>query len=135
VLDLDYDEDSTAETDMNVVLAEDLRLIEVQGTAEGAPFSADELTTLVALAQPADNSSLQLSRRPCAMTEPRRQYAMDRVRHAFLALAEAQEALRFGTFTLKSGRESPYFFNAGAFSSGPGDGWPGARLCSLRPGP
>jgi ribonuclease PH len=51
VLDLDYNEDSTAETDMNVVLAEDLRLIEVQGTAEGAPFSADELTTLVALAQ------------------------------------------------------------------------------------
>ena len=51
VLDLDYDEDSTAETDMNVVLAEDLRLIEVQGTAEGAPFSAEELTTLVALAQ------------------------------------------------------------------------------------
>ena len=51
VLDLDYDEDSTAETDMNVVLAEDLRLIEVQGTAEGALFSAEELTTLVALAQ------------------------------------------------------------------------------------
>ena len=51
VLDLDYDEDSTAETDMNVVLAEDLRLIEVQGTAEGAPFSVEELTTLVALAQ------------------------------------------------------------------------------------
>ena len=52
------------------------------------------------------------------MTEMEGNTAMDRVRHDFLALAAAQEALRFGAFTLKSGRESPYFFNAGAFSSG-----------------
>src|SRR6056300_353590 len=52
------------------------------------------------------------------MTETEGNTAMDRVRQDFLALAAAQEALRFGTFTLKSGRESPYFFNAGAFSSG-----------------
>src|SRR6478672_7326251 len=38
VLDLDYPEDSTAETDMNVVMTGDGRFIEVQGTAEGAPF-------------------------------------------------------------------------------------------------
>lgn len=39
-------------------------------------------------------------------------------RSGFLALALAQQALRFGSFTLKSGRQSPYFFNAGAFNSG-----------------
>lgn len=37
---------------------------------------------------------------------------------AFIALALARKALRFGQFTLKSGRESPYFFNAGQFSDG-----------------
>ncbi len=36
----------------------------------------------------------------------------------FIRLALAQDALRFGEFTLKSGRQSPYFFNAGHFSSG-----------------
>jgi orotate phosphoribosyltransferase len=36
----------------------------------------------------------------------------------FIELAMAREALRFGTFKLKSGRESPYFFNAGLFSDG-----------------
>jgi len=36
----------------------------------------------------------------------------------FIELALARQALRFGTFTLKSGRESPYFFNAGLFSDG-----------------
>ena len=39
-------------------------------------------------------------------------------RTRFLSLALRAEALRFGTFTLKSGRESPYFFNAGRFDSG-----------------
>jgi orotate phosphoribosyltransferase len=37
---------------------------------------------------------------------------------AFIDLALARKALRFGRFTLKSGRESPYFFNAGQFSDG-----------------
>ena len=36
----------------------------------------------------------------------------------FIDLALAREALRFGQFTLKSGRQSPYFFNAGLFSDG-----------------
>lgn len=43
---------------------------------------------------------------------------MDDHRHRFLQLAIDVEALRFGTFTLKSGRSSPYFFNAGRFDSG-----------------
>jgi len=38
--------------------------------------------------------------------------------HAFLQFALDHQALRFGAFTLKSGRTSPYFFNAGAFSTG-----------------
>ncbi len=50
VLDLDYDEDSQAETDMNVVMNEAGSLIEVQGTAEGHAFSRDELNQLLDLA-------------------------------------------------------------------------------------
>ncbi len=49
ILDLEYCEDSIAETDMNLVMTDDSRFIEVQGTAEGAPFSRDELDTMLAL--------------------------------------------------------------------------------------
>ncbi len=51
VCDLEYVEDSAAETDMNVVMLEDGRMIEVQGTAEGEPFSHEELLQLLALAR------------------------------------------------------------------------------------
>ena len=50
VLDLDYAEDSACDTDMNVVMTATGGIIEVQGTAEGAPFSRDELDTLLGLA-------------------------------------------------------------------------------------
>jgi ribonuclease PH len=50
VLDLDYAEDSTADTDMNVVVAEGGGLIEVQGTAEGAAFERTELNSMLDLA-------------------------------------------------------------------------------------
>jgi ribonuclease PH len=50
VLDLDYDEDSKAETDMNVVMDDQGRFIEVQGTAEGHPFTVAELDALLGLA-------------------------------------------------------------------------------------
>jgi ribonuclease PH len=50
VLDLDYAEDSNAETDMNVVMNDAGQFIEVQGTAEGHPFSGDELNAMLALA-------------------------------------------------------------------------------------
>ncbi|MBM3348383.1 MAG: ribonuclease PH [Betaproteobacteria bacterium] len=51
VLDLDYAEDSECDTDMNVVMTGRGGMIEVQGTAEGAPFSRSELDALLNLAQ------------------------------------------------------------------------------------
>ena len=51
VLDLDYAEDSTAETDANFVMTGSGGLVEVQGSAEGAPFSEAELLNLLALAR------------------------------------------------------------------------------------
>ena len=51
VLDLDYLEDSAAETDLNVVMTSAGGFIEVQGTAEGAPFQPEELNAMLALAQ------------------------------------------------------------------------------------
>ena len=51
VLDLDYAEDSEAETDMNIVMNEAGRFIEVQGTAEGHAFTDDELAGMLALAK------------------------------------------------------------------------------------
>jgi len=50
VLDLDYAEDSSAETDMNVVMKDATSFIEVQGTAEGHAFRRDELNALLDLA-------------------------------------------------------------------------------------
>ncbi len=51
VLDLDYPEDSAAETDMNVVMGEDGGFIEIQGTAEGAPFTEEQFQRMLALAK------------------------------------------------------------------------------------
>lgn len=51
VLDLDYDEDSNAETDMNVVMNDNDAFIEVQGTAEGHAFNQDELNAMLDLAK------------------------------------------------------------------------------------
>ena len=51
VLDLDYPEDSEAETDMNVVMNEAGRFIEVQGTAEGHAFTDDEFSAMIGLAK------------------------------------------------------------------------------------
>jgi ribonuclease PH len=51
VLDLDYAEDSEAQTDANFVMTGDGRIIEVQGTAEREPFTQDEFLKLIALAQ------------------------------------------------------------------------------------
>ncbi len=51
VLDLDYPEDSCAETDMNIVMADDGGIIEIQGTAEGKPFTEAEFAAMLALAK------------------------------------------------------------------------------------
>ncbi|WP_067515919.1 ribonuclease PH [Endozoicomonas ascidiicola] len=51
VLDLDYPEDSSAETDMNVVMTDAGGFIEIQGTAEAAPFSQNEMLAMMALAR------------------------------------------------------------------------------------
>ena len=51
VLDLDYPEDSNADTDMNVVMTEKGRFIEVQGTAEADPYSRQELEQMLGLAE------------------------------------------------------------------------------------
>ncbi|MDO3381347.1 ribonuclease PH [Gilvimarinus algae] len=51
VLDLDYPEDSNADTDMNVVMADDGGIIEIQGTAEAEPFSEDQFAQMLRLAK------------------------------------------------------------------------------------
>jgi ribonuclease PH len=51
MLDLQYSEDARAEVDMNVVMTSSGRFVEVQGTAEGSPFTRNELDELLALAQ------------------------------------------------------------------------------------
>ncbi|CAN8138967.1 ribonuclease PH [Thiomicrorhabdus sp. 6S2-11] len=62
VLDLDYAEDSTAETDMNLVMTDSGHFIEVQGTAEGAPYSMDELQAMLALGQKGIGELTQMQR-------------------------------------------------------------------------
>ncbi len=51
IADLEYLEDSAADTDMNVVMTETCKLIEVQGTAEAEPFSLDEMNEMLGLAK------------------------------------------------------------------------------------
>ena len=53
VLDLDYAEDSSAETDLNVIMTDKGGYVEIQGTAEGEAFSGDELKAMLALADKA----------------------------------------------------------------------------------
>jgi len=62
LLDLAYDEDSTADVDMNVVMTGDGRFIEVQGTAEGAPFTRESHDTLLALAEAGIGELVSLQR-------------------------------------------------------------------------
>lgn len=62
VLDLDYDEDSKAETDMNIVMAENGSFIEIQGTAEHAPFTEAELAAMLALAKIGTSQLFEIQR-------------------------------------------------------------------------
>ena len=60
VLDLDYLEDSAAETDLNVVMTSAGGFIEVQGTAEGSPFQPEELNAMLELAKKGMNEIFEL---------------------------------------------------------------------------
>ena len=62
LLDLDYDEDSTAETDANFVLTGAGGLVEIQGTAEGAPFTEEQLVDLLRLARKGIGELIELQR-------------------------------------------------------------------------
>ncbi len=66
VLDLDYAEDSNADTDMNVVRIGDGGFIEIQGTAEAAPFTGAELSDLIALAEKGTAELLRLQQQALA---------------------------------------------------------------------
>jgi len=63
VLDLEYVEDSRADTDMNVVLSEDGSFIEIQGTAEGNTFTDRELFKMIELAQKGGAELISLQKR------------------------------------------------------------------------
>lgn len=63
VLDLSYEEDSQADTDLNLVMTDDGGIIEIQGTAERAPFSEDELGSMVTLGRNAMESLFAHQRR------------------------------------------------------------------------
>jgi ribonuclease PH len=77
VLDLDYAEDSQAHTDMNLVMDSEERIVEVQGTAEGTPFSRSELDALLGLGaagirriQAAQREALGLGSAPSSGSDP-----------------------------------------------------------------
>jgi len=63
VADLDYPEDSEAETDMNVIMTDQGGFIEIQGTAEGVPFEQTELDAMLALAKQAINQLFELQKK------------------------------------------------------------------------
>jgi ribonuclease PH len=67
LLDLNYDEDSTAETDANFVLTGSGGLVEIQGTAEGAPFSEDQLVALLKLARKGIGELVELQKKALAV--------------------------------------------------------------------
>ena len=66
LLDLEYNEDSACDTDMNVVMTGRGHFVEVHGTAEGAAFSRDEMNAMLALAEKGVDELMQLQRRALA---------------------------------------------------------------------
>ncbi len=65
LLDLDYDEDSSCDTDMNVVMTGSGGIVEIQGTAEGEPFSREQLDALIDLGRRGIETLVQAQR--CAL--------------------------------------------------------------------
>ena len=111
VLDLDYAEDSKAQTDMNVVCLGSGGFIELQGTGEGAPFSGDELQQLIALAEKVRAGAAL--RKPLW---PRGIYATTNL----YRLPGGTGSLKVRRIHLKFGARQPYFFNLGAVRDGAG---------------
>ena len=66
VVDLDYQEDSHCGTDMNFVMTSDGRFVEIQGTAEGEPFSQEEMNTMTQLAKDAIAQLIEAQRKVLA---------------------------------------------------------------------
>ena len=66
VVDLDYQEDSHCGTDMNFVMTSDGRFVEIQGTAEGEPFSQEEMNTMTQLAKDAIAQLIEAQRKALA---------------------------------------------------------------------
>ena len=66
LLDLDYAEDSACDTDMNVVMTGAGHFVEVQGTAEGLPFTREEMNALLALAEKGITELIALQRQALA---------------------------------------------------------------------
>ena len=62
ILDLDYDEDSTAETDLNLVMNENLEVIEIQGTAEKNPFTIEQLDQMISIGSSAINQLIKIQK-------------------------------------------------------------------------
>ena len=69
VLDLDYAEDSNASTDMNVMMDDQGRFIEIQGTAEETPYTDEELQSMLALARHGAKQIIQFQRQALGLTE------------------------------------------------------------------
>jgi ribonuclease PH len=63
VLDLDYDEDSSCDADVNFIMNEDGKIIEVQGTAEGNPFSFEQIQELYGLAKTGCQNLLEIQKK------------------------------------------------------------------------
>jgi len=70
LLDLDYTEDCRAEVDLNVVMDQEGRLLEIQGTAEGAPFARARLDALLDLAEPGLRALQQAQRQALSLAPP-----------------------------------------------------------------
>jgi ribonuclease PH len=68
VLDLCYEEDSTAEVDMNLVMTGTGKIVEIQGTAEGAPFSKEQLSGLVDLGERGLRKIFELQKELCPLS-------------------------------------------------------------------
>jgi ribonuclease PH len=68
VLDLDYEEDSRCDTDMNVVMTSNSGFVEMQGTAEGPPFTRDDLNAMLDLAQQGIRELIELQKKALAST-------------------------------------------------------------------